>query len=231
MHLVASLHAMPMLSNEDLKTRGVRIPEADLPFLPSHLAADTRVDAGVLRFFESLVKDRKLEVQQALSPPADIGVGKGLATADELLLRRFLASDAVLCELLASSAPVDYAGVLGQRKDDLLRLAQEHIVFYSRDARTLEPESALMRRVVEARLDSAAHNATIALARALLARQEALRAEAAAERYFDCWKGGEEEMTALKALSAAQKTVADWTGKIRKLRREIAPQAAKRAVK
>ena len=129
-----------------------------MPFLPSNFAADTRVDAGVLRSFKGLVEERRKALRRVLELPADIGVS-GLAPADDLLLRRILATDAALRWLLASPTPVKYEDVrsahFNAREGDLLRLGAAHIALYNHDAKTLELESELMRRVVAVRLGSA----------------------------------------------------------------------------
>lgn len=241
--LLGNENAATLLSNEDLPTRGLRVPEADLPFLPSAFAADERVDAGVLHSFEGLVEERRKALRTVLTLPFTFSLSPQASvppSPENLEAERILATYAALRWLLSSSAPVKYEDVcdahFSARDGDLLRLGEAHIVFYNHDGKTLELESELMRRVVAARLDSAQHRATVELARALLAWQQASTTAAMAKENVDRWKGGapshektQEEMAAQTALTAAQRVVVDLRATIDKLRGEIAAQAAQRA--
>ena len=240
--LVSNENAATLLANEDLPTRGVRIPEVDLPFLPSEFAADTRVDAGVLHSFESLVEERRMVLSGVLELPSEITLPPQLSTPpspENMELRRVLATDAALRDLLASSAPLKYNDVRAHfpaRQGDLLRLGAAHVVYYNHDGKTLELESELMRRVVAAQLGSAEHVATIGLARALLAWQEASMVKAEAEKNAELWTRGAstkekeqgEKAAPRAALAAAQKAVAELEKEIKVKRGEMAAGAKKK---
>ena len=168
-----------------------------------------------------------------LELPSDIGV-RGVTPADDLELRRVLATDAALRDLLASSAPLKYNDVRAHfpaRQGDLLRLGAAHVVYYNHDGKTLELESELMRRVVAAQLGSAEHVATIGLARALLAWQEASMVEAKAKENAELLKGAADKAgmkAALVVLAAAQKAVAELEKEIKVKRGEMAAGAKKK---
>jgi hypothetical protein len=189
----------------------------------------------VLRSFESLVEERRTVLSDVLELPAMITLPPQLSTPpspENMEVERVLATDAALRDLLASSAPLKYKDVrtshFPARQGDLLRLGAAHVVYHSHHGKTLELESELMRRVVAAQLNSAEHVATIGLARALLAKQEAAMVEAEAAKTVKLLKGtlwG--TVPALRALAAAQTAVAELEKEIKVKRGEIAAGAEK----
>jgi len=186
---------------------GMPVPALYRQYVEPASAAAGRVDPGVLAAFERLVDERVSKLGKVLDVPEDIAPEGDVTPADRSLLKRILATDAALHQMLrAAPAAVKYHDLRGAhfrgREADLLLLGAEHVVFYDHEHLALEFESELMRRVVAARLGSDQHTKTVALARALVelpaltkaatdaeeAAAKAAKAEVAAMTQYDWWK-------------------------------------------
>ena len=182
------------LSDAELPDKGQAVDPAYLPLLPAELRdASLRVDPVIWEHFLALATERRGALNALLEVPTNFGLQPRKPppfSEEDLLAQRVLATDAALRYMLdvtaayapAGPAVVTYADVrerfFRKHEEDLRALCAAHVLYFDHKRKALEMESALMRRVVEAKLANPLHVHHVELLRKLQEWQAASAAEA-----------------------------------------------------